>query len=49
MSFERMNQNRDGDMVGNFATGMTKTTELVYHFYDQVPDAAARNWHSMLR
>jgi hypothetical protein len=42
MSFERMNQNRDGDMVGNFATGMTKTTEMVYHFYDQVPDDASR-------
>lgn len=42
MSFQRMNQNRDGDMVGNFATGMTKTSEMVYHFYDQVPDESAR-------
>ena len=43
MSFQRMNQSRDGDMVGNFATGMTKTTEMVYHFYDQVPGDDERN------
>lgn len=35
MSFERADQRRDGDMVANFATGLTKTTELVYHFYDE--------------
>lgn len=42
MSFQRMDQRRDGDMVGNFATGMTKTSEMVYHFYDQVPDESTR-------
>lgn len=43
MSFQRASLRRDGDMVGNFATGLTKTTELVYHFYDQVPEAQERN------
>jgi hypothetical protein len=33
MSFERANNRRDGDMVGNFATGLTKTTELSYYFH----------------
>lgn len=43
MSFERATTRRDGDMVGNFATGLTKTTELVYHFYDRIPTENERN------
>jgi hypothetical protein len=42
MSFQRMDQRRDGDMVGNFATGLTKTSEMVYHFYDKMPDESSR-------
>lgn len=42
MSFERQNNRRDGDMVGNFATGIAKTTEMVYHFYDSMPDESER-------
>ena len=34
MSFERWSTEEDGGMVGNFAQGLTKTTELVYHFHD---------------
>jgi hypothetical protein len=33
MSFERWSTEEDGGMVGNFAQGLTKTTELVYHFH----------------
>ncbi len=40
MSFERANNRRDGDMVGNFATGIAKTSELVYYFYDRSEDAS---------
>jgi hypothetical protein len=38
MSFQRADQRRDGDMVANFATGLTKTTELVYYFYDNIAE-----------
>jgi hypothetical protein len=33
MSFERASTRRDGDMVANFATGLTKTTELSIYFH----------------
>ena len=33
-SFERASGNPDGGMVGNFAQGITKTTELVLNFHD---------------
>ncbi|MCH8524048.1 MAG: hypothetical protein LAT52_05795 [Balneolales bacterium] len=33
MSFERASTRRDGDMVANFATGLTKTTELSFYFH----------------
>lgn len=34
MSFERANTNPDGGMVGNFARGITKTTEVILSFHD---------------
>ena len=34
MHFARTNSNPDRGQVGNFATGLTKTSELVYHFED---------------
>lgn len=41
MSFERWSTEEDGGMVGNFAQGLTKTTELVYHFHAaDAPDEA---------
>ena len=33
MSFERMSTELDGGMLGNFAQGITKTTELIYYFH----------------
>jgi hypothetical protein len=33
MSFARDNTNPDGGMVGNFAQGLTKTTEVVFNFH----------------
>lgn len=44
MSFERWSTEEDGGMVGNFAQGLTKTTEFVFHFHedDAPPDAAQR-------
>jgi len=33
MSFARASDKRDSGMTGNFATGLTKTSELVYHFH----------------
>jgi len=41
MSFERANTRRDGDMVGNFATGIAKTTELSYYFHTAEPNRDA--------
>ena len=40
MSFERWSSKKDGRMVGNFAQGLTKTTEVVYRFHgaDADPD-----------
>lgn len=35
MSFERANTVPDGDMLGNFAQGLTKTTEFIYYFHDK--------------
>ncbi len=34
MSFERANLRSDAGLLDNYATGLTKTTELVYHFHD---------------
>lgn len=34
MSFARFNTGEDGGMVGNFAQGLTKTTELVLNFHE---------------
>ncbi|MCL5246507.1 hypothetical protein M4I21_11845 [Cellulophaga sp. 20_2_10] len=33
MSFERKNTKLDGGMLGNFAQGITKTTEFIYYFH----------------
>ena len=33
MSFARASDKRDSGMTGNFATGLTKTSELVYNFH----------------
>ncbi|WP_245683878.1 exo-rhamnogalacturonan lyase family protein [Rhodohalobacter halophilus] len=34
MSFARFNTNPDGGMVGNFAQGLTKTTEVILNFHE---------------
>lgn len=34
MSFERNDTDNDGGMVGNFATGLTKTTETIFYFHE---------------
>ncbi|MEB8329786.1 hypothetical protein OO009_10490 [Flavobacteriaceae bacterium KMM 6897] len=34
MSFARHNTESDGGMLGNFAQGITKTTEFIYYFHD---------------
>ena len=34
MSFERSHTELDGGMLGNFAQGITKTTEFIYYFHD---------------
>lgn len=34
MSFERANTDPDGGMVGNFAQGLTKTTETIFYFHE---------------
>ncbi|MEP2688874.1 hypothetical protein [Maribacter dokdonensis] len=36
MNFARHNTEPDGGMLGNFAQGITKTTEFVYYFHDNV-------------
>src|SRR5690625_4557832 len=41
MSFERASTNPDGGMVGNFARGITKTTEMVLNFHEGDEDAAS--------
>lgn len=33
MSFARWSTDKDGGMIDNFAQGLTKTTELIYHFH----------------
>jgi hypothetical protein len=33
MSFERKHTKKDGGMLGNFAQGVTKTTEFIYYFH----------------
>jgi hypothetical protein len=35
-SFERKDTKKDGEMLGNFAQGITKTTEFVYYFHDSI-------------
>ena len=40
-SFQRATRQPDGGMVGNFARGITKTTELVLDFHDATDDIAA--------
>ena len=44
MDFSRTNSEEDGGMVDNFAQGLTKTTELVYHFHtaDERRETVAR-------
>ncbi|MDN5213522.1 hypothetical protein QQ020_15735 [Fulvivirgaceae bacterium BMA12] len=39
MNFARWSNKPEGQMLGNFAQGMTKTTELVYHFHSAGQDA----------
>lgn len=34
MNFARHNAEPDGGMLGNFAQGLTKTTEFIYYFHD---------------
>ena len=34
MSFERADTEQDGGMVGNFAQGITKTSEMVFYFHE---------------
>jgi hypothetical protein len=36
MSFERHNTEQDGGMLANFAQGITKTTEFIYYFHDNI-------------
>lgn len=38
MSFERQSTEADGGMLGNFAQGITKTTEFIYYFHHKVSD-----------
>jgi hypothetical protein len=33
MGFERKDTKKDGDMLGNFAQGIAKTTEFIYYFH----------------
>jgi hypothetical protein len=40
MNFARGSSEEDGDMVDNFAQGLTKTTEAVYRFHDADADPA---------
>jgi len=47
MSFERWSTEEDGGMVGNFAQGLTKTTEFVYHFHG--PDASAEEAEQVMQ
>lgn len=35
MSFQRASTEPDGGMVGNFATGLTKTSEVVFYFHEE--------------
>lgn len=50
MSFERASNRRDGDMVGNFATGLTKTTELSFYFHRSgVRDDQLAQAHGLVR
>ncbi|MFV8270405.1 hypothetical protein ACNQGP_10790 [Flavobacterium sp. GT2N3] len=35
MSFERENTKLDGEMLGNFAQGLAKTTEFIYYFHEK--------------
>lgn len=41
MSFARSNTTPDGGMVGNFAQGLTKTTELILNFSEGGQDASS--------
>lgn len=38
MSFERHNTEPDGGMLGNFAQGITKTTEFIYYFHNNIAE-----------
>ena len=42
MSFARHNTEPDGGMLGNFAQGITKTTEFIYYFHDNNGDVAEK-------
>lgn len=43
MSFERKHTKQDGGMLGNFAQGVTKTTEFIYYFHDKTDADAIDN------
>jgi hypothetical protein len=39
MSFERKDTKQDGDMLGNFAQGVAKTTEFIYYFHHKASES----------
>ena len=43
MSFERKHTKKDGGMLGNFAQGVTKTTEFIYYFHNKETASAIDN------
>lgn len=50
MRFARWSTEEDGGMVGNFAQGLTQTTEFVLHFHDadEAPDETQRTLQHVL-
>jgi hypothetical protein len=50
MNFARTNAEEDADLVDNFATGTTKTTEAIYHFHpaSTTTDALQRTMNYVL-
>ncbi len=43
MSFARWSTDEDGGMVGNFAQGLTQTSEYVFHFHEENVSAPPRS------
>jgi len=43
MSFERKDTKQDGDMLGNFAQGVAKTTEFIYYFHHKTSESEINN------